>query len=67
MVRDATSFDSLSTGLRRHAPRWGQHTAEVLEELGWDRARIAAVLEGSGGDRTVDQAEPPSAPTLGLS
>ncbi|MFN0030449.1 MAG: CaiB/BaiF CoA transferase family protein [Acidimicrobiales bacterium] len=50
-VRDAASFDTLSTALRRHAPRWGQHTAEVLADIGWETSRIDALLARSGGDQ----------------
>ncbi len=39
-VRDPVSYDTLSTGLRRHAPVPGQHTAEVMAELGWTEDRI---------------------------
>jgi crotonobetainyl-CoA:carnitine CoA-transferase CaiB-like acyl-CoA transferase len=31
--------------IRRHAPRLGEHSAEVLGELGFDPAEIAALLE----------------------
>ncbi len=40
-VRDATSFDSLSTDLRRHPPVPGQHTVEIMRELSWDDSRIS--------------------------
>ncbi len=43
-VRDAIRYDATPTRLRRHAPRPGQDTAEVLAELGWDDARIAPLL-----------------------
>ncbi len=42
-VRDAIRYDASPTQLRRHAPQPGQHTAEVLAELGWDNTRIAAL------------------------
>jgi crotonobetainyl-CoA:carnitine CoA-transferase CaiB-like acyl-CoA transferase len=35
-------FDQQPITARRAAPDLGQHTDEVLTELGWDRARIAA-------------------------
>jgi crotonobetainyl-CoA:carnitine CoA-transferase CaiB-like acyl-CoA transferase len=40
-VRDPIAYGAMSTELRRHAPRPGQHTVEVLAELGWDADRIA--------------------------
>jgi len=49
-VRDSVRYDTLDTSLRRHAPNPGQHTAEVLAELGWDRARIDA-LAAAGAAR----------------
>ena len=48
-IRDPVRYDRLFTGLRRHAPIPGQHTAEVLAELGWDRTRIATVVETEPG------------------
>lgn len=42
-VRDAIRYDATPTQLRRHAPRPGQDTVEVLAELGWDAERIAAL------------------------
>lgn len=43
-VRDPISFDTMSTELRHHAPVPGQHTAEILTELGWSPDRIEGVL-----------------------
>lgn len=42
-VRDSVRYDTMDTSLRRHAPNPGEHTAEVLAELGWDRASIEAL------------------------
>jgi crotonobetainyl-CoA:carnitine CoA-transferase CaiB-like acyl-CoA transferase len=33
---------------RRHAPRLGEHTRELLREVGWDEARIDALVAGGG-------------------
>ncbi len=40
VVRDPIMFRSGSPGLHRHAARLGQHTAEVLAEIGYDQAAI---------------------------
>ncbi len=40
-------FSETPGGVRRPAPLLGQHTAEVLAEIGWDEARIAGLL-GTG-------------------
>jgi crotonobetainyl-CoA:carnitine CoA-transferase CaiB-like acyl-CoA transferase len=34
--------------VRRAAPRRGQHTAAILEGIGWSRERIAALRESGG-------------------
>lgn len=49
VVRDPITFASGGGEVRRHAPRLGQHTAEVLRDLGYDDARIAALIDA---DRT---------------
>ena len=42
VVRDPISFASSDAPtLRRHAPRVGEHTAELLGELGWSADEIA--------------------------
>lgn len=42
-VRDAISYDATPTRLRRHAPTSGQHTNEVLAELGWTTEQLAGL------------------------
>ena len=44
-VRDPVSYDTLSTGLRRHAPVPGQDTAEIMSELGWSDEQIERLGE----------------------
>ena len=44
-VRDPVSYDTLSTGLRRHAPVPGQDTAEIMSELGWSDEEIERLGE----------------------
>lgn len=46
-VRDSVVYSESPTGLRRHAPNPGEHTAELLAELGWDQQRIDAVVDPS--------------------
>jgi crotonobetainyl-CoA:carnitine CoA-transferase CaiB-like acyl-CoA transferase len=50
-VRDGPRFSRTPMGLHRHAPRLGQHTREVLTEVGLDPARIDQLLaDGAAGD-----------------
>ena len=42
VMSSPAQFDGEPITARRAAPDLGQHTDEVLEELGWDAARIAA-------------------------
>lgn len=44
IVRDPLMFRSGSPGLFRHAPKVGQHTDEVLRELGYDDNRISIII-----------------------
>ena len=44
-VADPVRYGATPSALRRHAPRLGEHTKEILTEAGWDDARIAALLE----------------------
>jgi crotonobetainyl-CoA:carnitine CoA-transferase CaiB-like acyl-CoA transferase len=46
-VRDPIKVNGESSPLRRHAPRHGADTEEVLREIGWDDERIAALRTGS--------------------
>jgi crotonobetainyl-CoA:carnitine CoA-transferase CaiB-like acyl-CoA transferase len=49
------NFGSTPASIRRHAPRLGEHTLEVLREAGLDAQTIAA-LTGSGAAMTAEQA-----------
>ena len=42
-VRDPVSYDTLSTDIRRAAPVPGEHTREVMSDLGWSEARLASL------------------------
>ncbi len=43
-VREGAAFSASPPGLFRYAARLGEHTAEVLRELGWSGARIDALV-----------------------
>jgi crotonobetainyl-CoA:carnitine CoA-transferase CaiB-like acyl-CoA transferase len=58
-VLDPVTFAAGNGGLRRHAPGLGEHTADVLRELGYDEARIAALLAS-----TTPDPDPPSATSV---
>jgi crotonobetainyl-CoA:carnitine CoA-transferase CaiB-like acyl-CoA transferase len=45
-VRNPVSFSAAPFRIRRHAPRLGEHTAEVLAEAGLSQAEIDAALRG---------------------
>lgn len=53
VVRDPITYGAMSTRLRRHAPRPGADTVEVLTELGWDRERIAQLGLRSAFDQPL--------------
>ena len=42
-VRNPVLFDEGSPSIRRPAPLLAEHSAEILRELGYDEARIAAM------------------------
>ena len=48
MVNDSVRFEASPTAIRRHAPFLGQHTREVLTEIGWAPDRIDALLASGG-------------------
>ena len=37
-------FSDTPATVRRHPPRWGEHTAEVLAEIGYSESEIQAFL-----------------------
>lgn len=49
-IRDGPRLEATPMGLHRHAPRLGQHTCEVLSEVGYDQSTIdALVADGVAG------------------
>ncbi len=44
MVNDPVRLEASPTAIRRHAPYLGQHTREILTEIGWSADRIDACL-----------------------
>lgn len=47
-ARPPIRFDLTPANIRRHVPRLGEHTAEVLRELGYDDAEITAMVGRKG-------------------
>ncbi len=45
VIKDPVAFRSGNGGLRRHAPRIGQHTEEILVELGYDKGAIERIID----------------------
>jgi crotonobetainyl-CoA:carnitine CoA-transferase CaiB-like acyl-CoA transferase len=45
VTRPPTRFEKTPANIRRPAPRLGEHTAEVLAELGFGEAEVAAMAE----------------------
>ncbi len=43
-VRDPVRYSESSTGLHRHAPRLGEHSIELLLELGYDEEQISEMV-----------------------
>jgi crotonobetainyl-CoA:carnitine CoA-transferase CaiB-like acyl-CoA transferase len=48
MVNDPVRFEASPTAIRRHAPHLGQHTREILAEIGWSSDRVDALLAEGG-------------------
>ena len=55
-ARPPARFAATPAALHRHAPRLGEHTAEVLAELGYDGAEVRA-LAASGAVMLAEDAE----------
>jgi len=55
MPKFPVNFGSTPASIRRHAPRLGEHTEEVLREAGLSAEQVAA-LTASGAAMTAEQA-----------
>jgi len=55
MTSFPVNFSGSPADVRRHAPRLGEHTEEVLREAGLSMAQISALL-ANGGAMTAEQA-----------
>jgi len=56
LVRPPVKFSKSPGAIRTHAPRFGEHGAEILSELGYDEATITE-MAASGALVTDDRAE----------
>jgi len=45
LVRPPVLYEKSPASIRSHAPRYGEHSAEVLRELGYQEAEIEALIE----------------------
>jgi crotonobetainyl-CoA:carnitine CoA-transferase CaiB-like acyl-CoA transferase len=59
LVRSSVNFEKTPSTIRRHAPNFGEHNRELMAELGYSEAEIAA-MEASGA-----LAREPAAPAGG--
>jgi len=58
-VRSPVTFSGAAFQIRRHAPRLGEHSAEVLGEVGYSAAEIEAMIRE--GITTAGPVTPPAA------
>ena len=52
-LREGPALDATPMGLRRHAPRLGEHTSEVLAEVGYDAETTAALVASGAAAQAV--------------
>ena len=56
-VRDTTTLERSPSGLFRFAPRLGEHTSEVMSEIGWSTSEIDALLASGAGRQAGDDTD----------
>ncbi|WP_326540589.1 CaiB/BaiF CoA transferase family protein [Pseudorhodoferax sp.] len=61
-MRSPMRMSASPAGLRRHAPRLGQHTREILAELGYAEARCEALIQGGAVRADAGCMQPQPAP-----
>jgi crotonobetainyl-CoA:carnitine CoA-transferase CaiB-like acyl-CoA transferase len=54
-IAPAARFVGTPTGMERHAPRFGEHTVEVLGEAGYDAAEIGALIASGAAIAAAEQ------------
>lgn len=54
-IRPTTRWSTADVSIRRHAPRLGENSAEILKEIGYGESQIAAMVE-SGATALSDPA-----------
>ena len=56
-IAPAARFAGTPAGIERHAPRFGEHTVEVLGEAGYDAAEIGALIASGAAIAATEKAQ----------